>query len=121
MTRKLMSALLILIVGLAAAPETRAAGATSLKAVPYRIEVVRGNGFMIFGAFGNEGPTPCTKSNALWIAVSHPQYDQLYSMSLTALTAGLELYGYAHVCKDIGWHSGTWNEITSSGVLHISR
>lgn len=85
---------------------------------PTHIESIRSQGFMIFGPFGNNG-TACDSGDALWVAKTHPQYDQLYSMAVSALMGGKKLRAYAHVCTAIGWHGGTFNEVTGSGAIFI--
>ena len=95
-----------------------AKSAWSDKAVPEKIESIRGTGFMIFGAFGNTG-TACTEGDVLFIAIDHPQYDQLFSIAMSALLGGKKIWGYAHECATPGWHGGTFNEITSLGALYI--
>lgn len=62
------------------------ANAWSNWAVPVQIDVERGNGFMIYGAFGN--PNSCTNADRLYVHVSHPQYTKIYALVMTAFTAG---------------------------------
>jgi len=89
-------------------------------AVPVDIEIVRAQGFLIFGAFGNPG-TACTNANSIWVALSHPEYQYLLSVSLTALATGMKLDAYVDACTSIGWHGGTFNELTSNGAMFIKR
>ena len=99
---------------------TNAMTAWTEKAVPTEIESVRGQGFLIIGAFGNNG-TACAAGDTIWVAITHPQYDQLYSMAISAMLSGKKLWGYAHQCTSYGWHGGTYNEITGAGALRIVR
>ncbi len=98
-----------------------AAGGSTAYAVPTKIEIVRGQGFIIFGAYGNPGPTPCTRVDTIWVPISHPQYSELLSTALSAFAGQFKLQAYVHTCTSIGWHGGTYNELTSHGALYISR
>ena len=82
-----------------------------------RVEVVRGQGFVVWGSFGN--PNSCTNSNGFWVKIDSTQYDELYSMALTALVSGLQLQPYLRECGTIGWHGGTWNVVTGSDAVYI--
>lgn len=95
------------------------AGGWTNKAVPTSVEVVRSQGFMITGNFGN--PAECSQSNFLWVAIEHPQYDQLYSMALSALNAGKRIRAYSHACTEIGWHGGSFNTVRSSGAMYVFK
>ncbi len=98
-----------------------AAGGSTAYAVPAKIEIVRGQGFLIFGAYGNPGPNPCTRDEAIWVPISHPQYSELLSSALSAFAGQFRLQAYVHVCTSIGWHSGTYNELSKDGALYITR
>ncbi|MEO9600704.1 hypothetical protein [Parasphingorhabdus sp.] len=98
-----------------------AAGGTTSDVVPTSVEIVRNDGFMVFGEFGNPAATPCTTDNAIWVPISHPQYEGLLSTAITAVAGQLKLKAYVHTCTAIGWHGGTWNTVEPSGVLYISR
>lgn len=98
-----------------------AAGGSTAYAVPTTIEVIRGQGFMIFGPYGNPGPTPCSKADAIWVPISHPQYSELLSTALSAFAGQFKLKAHVHSCTAIGWHSGDYNELTNNGVLYITR
>lgn len=114
----------VLFVGVALAAITApalAAGAWTSSAVPEKVEIVRADGFVIFGAFGNPGATPCDVADALWVSVSHAQYEALLSTALAALAGGLKLRAFPHSCTVYGWHGGSHNEIISGGALEISK
>ena len=83
------------------------------------VEVVRAQGFMVIGKLGN--PAGCTRVNYLWVSINHPQYDQLYSTVLAAFMGGKKIHAYASTCSEIGWHSGSFNTLTSSGALYIKN
>ena len=89
--------------------------ATSVK--PVKIEVVRGQGVMVFGEFGN--PNNCTAATGFWIKIEHPQYEEMYSMALTAMTAGMRLQPYLRECDSIGWYGGTWNTVTGLDSMSL--
>lgn len=93
-------------------------GSTSY-AVPTKLEVVRGQGFMVFGDFGNPGE--CSTSNTIWVPIEHPQYDQLYSTALTAFTANKKIQAYIHSCVNMGWHGGTQNTLSAPGAMYLSN
>ncbi|UTW45820.1 hypothetical protein KFE80_02605 [bacterium SCSIO 12696] len=81
------------------------------------IEVIRAQGFMIFGELGD--PANCGNTGYLWVAINHPQYEQLYSMALTAFTAGKKIQAYAHSCTDVGWHGGSFSTLGGAGGMYI--
>ena len=83
------------------------------------VEVVRAQGFMVQGTFGN--PAGCTVSNQLWIPIEHPQYDHLYSMALAAFMSGKKIQAYAHNCTEIGWHGGSYNTLSGAGSLYLKN
>ncbi|EDP60241.1 hypothetical protein AND4_02493 [Vibrio sp. AND4] len=95
-------------------------GSFSSSAVPTRIDIERGNGFMLYGSFGN--PMNCTKGNQFFIKKTHPQYSEIYSTVLAAFTAKKKLVLYAHSCTPVGWYSRpevTYNTVTPSGTVYI--
>ncbi|TRY33421.1 hypothetical protein [Aliiglaciecola sp. M165] len=83
------------------------------------VEIIRGQGFEIKGAFGN--PSNCSGSDSIFVSTNHPQYDQLLSVALTAFTADKKLKIYSHKCIDYGWHGGTYNELTADGAMYIKK
>lgn len=98
-----------------------AAGGWTNNEVPIKIEIVRDDGFMIFGAFGNPGSNPCSRSDTIWVPREHPQYAELLSTALAAFAGQFKLQAYVHNCVDIGWHAGEYNTIAPNGALYISR
>jgi len=97
---------------------TFAAGWTTTSPVDH-VEIIRGQGFEIKGDFGN--PSSCTAANTVFVAINHPQYDQLLSMSLSAFMGGKKLRIYSHRCVDYGWHGGTYNELTGAGSMYLHK
>ena len=81
------------------------------------IEIIRGQGFQITGNFGN--PSECTAGNTIFIALNHPQYDQLLSVAMSAFMGNKRLRIYSHQCANYGWHGGTYNELTADGAMYI--
>ena len=95
-------------------------GNFSVPAVPTRVDIERGNGFMVYGSFGN--PMNCTNSSRFYIKKTHPQYSEIYSMVLAAFTAKKKIQLYAHACSSVGWYSKpevTYNTVTPSGTVYI--
>ena len=98
------------------------AGGWVTPAVPTRIDIERGGGFMVYGAFGNVGE--CTFTNRFYVEINHPQYDQIYSTVLAAYMSGKKVRAYTHVCKGRGWYATldkTFNTLTPSGALNIQN
>ncbi|QDO85855.1 hypothetical protein FM037_24590 [Shewanella psychropiezotolerans] len=96
------------------------AGAWSTPAIPTHIEIERGGGFMVHGAFGNAAN--CTQENKFYVKSDHPQYDKLYATVLAAYMAGKKVRPYIHTCEPVTWHSTTavtYNIMTRSGALYI--
>ena len=96
-------------------------GRTS-SAIPTVINTVESSGFIIYGDFGNPGG--CTNANSIWISKTHAQYDQLYSVALSALMAGKKVNGYIHSCISIPWLSGNtkdYNTITAGDFIINSQ
>lgn len=96
------------------------AGNFSTPAVPTKVDLIRDEGFVVSGEFGN--PAGCSNSNNLFIRSSHPQYKMLYSMAVSALVSKQKLYAYAHDCAPILWYSVatyTYNHVTIDGSLSI--
>ena len=89
-------------------------------AVPSHIEIERGGGFMVHGAFGNAGE--CTIANKFYVNSDHPQYDKVYSMILTAYIAKKKIKPYINSCGAVTWHSissVTYNIMSKSGAIYI--
>ncbi|MEO9601263.1 hypothetical protein [Parasphingorhabdus sp.] len=118
--KKLFSAVL----GIAAMsiPSTAsAAGGWTNDVIPTKVEIVRNQGFLIFGAFGNLGSTPCATGDPVWVANTHSEYTELLSSALTAVAGQLKLRIYAHNCATVSWHGTDYNQLTSSGAMYVSR
>lgn len=119
MKRALFRALAALLL---APGSAQAAGGYTEAAIPTRVEIVQNAGFMIAGAFGNPSATPCGTGNYIWIAASHPQYDRLLALAMTAFTSRTKLVAYVHQCSVVPWLSAsTFNELTVSGSMSLSN
>jgi hypothetical protein len=112
----------VVILALAMATSSANAGNWSAAAIPTKVEIVNGAGFMVSGAFGNA--LGCTSPNLLFVKIDHPQYRQMYATVLTAISTGTKIYDYAHFCQPVGWYSGaetTYNVVTADGTLAIGN
>ena len=115
-----LSGLLVVFVAGISAPSIALAGGWTNPAVPSNVQIVRTEGFLIAGPFGNPGP--CGNADYIWISATHPQYKELLSTALTALGGGLKLTAYVHSCSVVSWWSAaTIGELSSSGALMVSR
>lgn len=88
--------------------------------VPVRVDVVRNEGVMVYGSFGNPGG--CTVSDQFFVAFNHPQYNQIYATLMTALVAGRSVMAYADSCSPETWYSVssvTYNSVDASSALNI--
>ena len=96
------------------------AGGRVAWAVPTQIDIERGNGFMVYGAFGNPGE--CTHADRFYVKKGHPQYDKIYSAALSAHASGKEVMAYIHECEPVSWYSidsVTYNTLGPSGDFKI--
>lgn len=97
------------------------AGGQSAAAIPTRIEVVRSEGFMLSGEFGNAGG--CSVGNYLFVKSDHPQYKQIYATALSAHLAKQKVTAYVHSCESVVWFSAaptTYNIVHSYSSLAIA-
>ncbi len=88
------------------------------EAVPTSIDIMRQEGFVIKGAFGNQNS--CQRTNEIFVADTHQAYDQLYATAMSALMSGAKLKIYVHQCTLLGWHNQTANELIYGGVMTIT-
>jgi len=96
------------------------AGAWSTPAVPTRIDLERGNGFLIYGKFGNAGG--CTIPDKIYVKINHPQYKELYATVLAAYMGGKRVQPYINDCITASWYvhpTTTFNTLTAIGSLNI--
>jgi len=79
-------------------------------AVPTRVDIVRNDGFMIYGDFGNAGE--CDVANQIFVRIDHPQYDAIYSTALAAIMSKSEIQAFIHACELVQWFSVTKTQNT---------
>ena len=72
-------------------------------ATPTQIEVVRNQGFMVYGAFGNPGS--CTVGDQFFVLFTNTQYNQMYATILAAFTTGTQISVYVPECDPNSWYS----------------
>ena len=97
------------------------AGGFSAAATPTRIDIVRGGGLMLYGAFGN--PSSCIIGDKLYVKAEHPQYDKIYAMVLMAYASGKKVFGYSHSCEPVSWYStaeNTFNIVQPYAAFNIT-
>lgn len=97
-----------------------AAGYTNL-VVPTRIDVERGEGFAIFGNFGNPGG--CTNSNVIFVRSSSPHYKEMYAAALGAFMGKYRIQVYVTACQTITWYTAapdTMNVADTNSVFNIA-
>ena len=82
-----------------------------------KIEVVRGDGLVVFGSFDNVNG--CTATTGFWVKLDHPQYDEIYALMLTAMTTRLRVQPHLRGCEAIGWHGGTWNVVNGTSAVYL--
>lgn len=116
---KALLALSLLILSLLLPTTGTKASGWSAPGYVERIEVVKAKGLVVIGDFDNVNG--CTAATGFWVKFDHPQYDQIYSLMLTAVTAQLQVQPYFTTCEAIGWHAGTWNVVTGAGAVYLLR
>lgn len=97
------------------------AAGPSAAAVPTKIDLVKSDGFMLFGAFGNPGG--CVNGDRLFIKAGHPQYKQMYATALAAMLSKQKITAFVHSCEAVDWYSGptsTFNIVQAYGTLAIT-
>jgi hypothetical protein len=111
---------LALPVALIAMNSTCLAGGWTAWAVPTRVDIVRTEGFMVFGSFGNPGG--CTVSDQFFVAINHPQYNQIYATLMTAMATGRQIMAYSIECDPETWYSvstTTYNTVTAGSAVNM--
>jgi hypothetical protein len=91
-------------------------------AVPTRVDVVRNEGVMVYGNFGN--PNSCTVANQFFVALGHPQYNEIYAMLMLAFTTGKSVQAYADQCAPEMWYSvasTTYNYLDPCCSINLSN
>ena len=101
---------------------TAFAGEWSSYATPTKINIVRGEGIMVWGYFGNPGS--CVTSNTFFVESNHPQYKEIYSAILMVFKDNKKVQTYIHSCAPVEWlttSSTTWNIMSSNSALNLSN
>lgn len=96
------------------------AGDYTTPSVIFRINIVRNDGFMIDGAFGNPGR--CTNGDQLFVRVDHPQYRLIYDTVLAAYLNGKQVFAYVLNCQDVAWYAlpgSTFNVLDATGSVGL--
>lgn len=112
----------LIIAILAFASTQTFAGGWSEWAVPTKIDVERGGGFMIYGSFGNAGG--CVSVDKLYVKIDHPQYKVIYATALAAFSGKSRIQAYVHSCESVGWYAAaetTFNIVQPYSALNISN
>lgn len=90
-------------------------------AIPLRTNIVRNDGFMIDGGFGN--PAECTVSDQLFVRADHPQYRLIYDTVLAAAINNRRIFAYVLRCQDVTWYAlpgTTFNVIEPTGSVGLT-
>jgi len=87
--------------------------------VPTGIDVERGNGFMVYGVFGNT--QECSVSNKFYVLSNHPQYKEIYSAVLAAFSSGKKVTAFISKCEAVAWYTSTTTtyNIVSGGSVYF--
>jgi hypothetical protein len=96
------------------------AGGSSAWAVPTQLDVVRNEGILVYGAFGN--PANCTVGDRFFIPINTVQYAQLHATILMAMAAGKEIAVHLESCGPLTWYtvpSVTYSYLTTSETLYM--
>lgn len=68
---------------------------------PTSASLILNKGLKVQGNFGN--PNSCERANTIFVSTGHPQYDQIYSMVMTAFASGRRLRFEVRKCAVVGW------------------
>lgn len=89
-------------------------------AMPFSINLVRNEGFMIHGAFGN--PAGCTNSDLIFVRADHPNYRLIFDLVMAAKREGQRLLVYITTCQSVPWYASpgsTFNVLEPSGSIGL--
>lgn len=96
------------------------AGDYTTASIPFRINIIRNEGFMIDGAFGNPGR--CTYGDQLFVRINHPQYRLIYDTVLSAYIHAKPIVAYVLSCQDVAWYAlpgNTFNVVDDTGSIGL--
>lgn len=91
-------------------------------AIPTQIDVERGGGFMVYGAFGN--PNGCSVGDRFYVAREHPQYQEIYSSILAAFSSEKEVRVHIRDCEAVSWYATSetnFNVLKATGSVSIRK
>lgn len=97
-----------------------AAAAWTASAVPTGIDIVRGEGFMIFGAFGNN--TSCSLPDMVFVQADAPGYKEMLSAVFLAQSQNRPIMLWVHSCVPRTWYevsSTTFNTVSVNAVIKL--
>ena len=109
------------LLALAACGPCFAAGFTQW-AVPRRVDVVRNEGIMVYGSFGNANG--CTVADQIFVPMGHAQYNEIYSLLLTAMASGMQVQAYSDQCAPQDWYAGptvTYNTVDPCCSIYLMQ
>lgn len=75
---------------------------------------------MVYGTFGNPGG--CTVPDQFFVAISHPQYNQIYATLMMAMATGRQIMTYSIECDPVTWYSvstTTYNTVTGGSAVNV--
>jgi hypothetical protein len=97
-----------------------ASAAWSAPAVPGTVDIVRGEGFMIYGSFGNgEG---CSIADQVFVQSDAPAYKEILAAVLLAQSQGRPISLWIHSCVTRGWYAApttTFNTVSVNATLKL--
>ena len=84
-----------------------------------RIETVafQTGGFFLYAEGGWDNPNACSRSNAIVLQTSDPNYDKAYALLLAAYIAGQQVKGYSDGCAT--FDGQTYNTVRGFKYLQI--
>jgi hypothetical protein len=114
---------LALIASIAVSSVASAGGQTN-SALITKIELIRGDGMVLFGAFGNPSSfnAACTSGDLIFVKKDHPDFKMIHTMATAAQLSGKRVYAYTHVCDYLTWYTGTtatYPRLTVDGVIAV--
>lgn len=87
--------------------------------IPTQIDIVKNEGMVIHGAFGNAAGCDAQSNNKFFVPASHTQYDALLSSFLAAKISKESVRAYLHTCTNIGWYGYSFGTLTTSGTANF--
>jgi hypothetical protein len=97
-----------------------ASAAWSAPGVPTTVDIVRGEGFMIYGSFGNGAG--CSIGDQIFVQSDSPAYKEIFAAVLLAQSQGRAISLWIHSCVPRGWYavpSTTFNTVSVNATLKL--